>query len=232
MKNTTLLACVSADGVQVPSLLLWPQKSLPAEILPLQSPNLIIHPQDSGYIDKSLFDWYVRHTLVPFIQKRRELLQCPFSPVLLLLDSHSTRHDATLWRELRSINILVLTFPSHTTSVLQPLDLSVFGAFKSSLRANLDVPTERGIAVQRQSLVDAIKYAHGTAFLPHVIEAGFQKSGIYPLDPSFVLEHLPMTSPYIHPSKAPKTRHTIDISGKEITDFTFLDEWDHFLSSK
>ncbi|KAH7818655.1 uncharacterized protein MONOS_2352 [Monocercomonoides exilis] len=40
--NTTLVAAVAADGFALPSVILWPSKSLPDEIKPLLSQTLDI----------------------------------------------------------------------------------------------------------------------------------------------------------------------------------------------
>ena len=52
---------------------------------------------------------------------------------LLLVDSHTSRDQEDFIRICKDENIDILTFPSHTTHLLQPLDLTVCGSFKKNL---------------------------------------------------------------------------------------------------
>jgi len=55
-------------------------------------------------------------------------------PVLLIFDNHSSHIDYNVVKFAKDNSIILLTFPPHCSHALQPLDVSVFGPFKSALK--------------------------------------------------------------------------------------------------
>jgi hypothetical protein len=91
--------------------------------------------------------------------------------------------------EFRMNGIKVPVLPSHASHVLQPLDLAFFGVFKSALSKGdsslrrLTLPDRRGAIMQK-----ARKALH-LVLCTDTILASFQKSGLYPYNPSLPLQH-------------------------------------------
>ena len=56
----------------------------------------------------------------------------PTRPVLLIMDGHGTHMSIELIELARSNDVHLLCLPSHTTHILQPLDVGVFKSFKGS----------------------------------------------------------------------------------------------------
>lgn len=52
-------------------------------------------------------------------------------PVLLIMDRHGTHTSIHLIQLVRSSDVHLLCLPSHTTRILQPLDVSAFKSFKA-----------------------------------------------------------------------------------------------------
>ena len=56
----------------------------------------------------------------------------PTQPVLLIMDGHGTHMSIELIELARFNDVHLLCLPSHTTHVLQPLDVGVFKSFKGN----------------------------------------------------------------------------------------------------
>lgn len=79
------------------------------------------HPEQAT-LAHEVSEW--KPTLPPRLRGRR---------VLLLLDGHGSRRTAKAIRYLNAFGIDVLTFPGHSTHVLQPFDVGIAGVFEAEL---------------------------------------------------------------------------------------------------
>ena len=111
----TVLACVSASGQVLPSFMLYPRKRpVPEKMREGAYPNTIFQVSDNGWITKELFfEWFKL-----FVQ-----MIPPLRPVLLVLDGHGSHITIDVIEYTRSNEIHLLCLPSHTSHILQPLDL-------------------------------------------------------------------------------------------------------------
>ena len=77
-----------------------------------------------GWVDQQLFQgWLVEHFLQHCVSS---------SPLLLLLDGHSSHFEPETIRIAKEENIIVVCLPPHTTRELQPLDCTLFGPLKTA----------------------------------------------------------------------------------------------------
>ena len=122
-KLHTILSCVSATGLVVPPMMIYPRKtSLPEKLKGGAFPNTLFKSSESGWINAALFvEWFA------FFLKSIP----PARPVLLIQDGHSSHVSIELIEMARENNVCLLCLPSHTTHILQPLDIGVFKSFKS-----------------------------------------------------------------------------------------------------
>ncbi|KAH7817583.1 uncharacterized protein MONOS_11074 [Monocercomonoides exilis] len=122
MANSTLVATVVADGFALPSVILWPSKSLPDEMKPLLSQTLDIWPNGSDWMGGNQFKKCAHTTLLQGIIDRRKRMSLENSHCLLLIDSHTSRADPTIWREFQKEKIYVVTLIPHGTHISQPFE--------------------------------------------------------------------------------------------------------------
>ena len=82
----------------------------------------------------------------------------------------------------------IVSLPSHTSHVLQPLDVSYFKPFKLAFRQIRDSWTlvNKGRIVEKQELCEWIAQALQKALSPKNIRSGFRKTGIWPLNSEVV----------------------------------------------
>ena len=82
----------------------------------------------------------------------------------------------------------ILYLPAHTTHVLQPLDVGGFKSFKShfSKACSKYMSQHPGRVVTADKLVSLVAEAWPHSFTSVNIMSGFQKTGVYPLNPGEV----------------------------------------------
>jgi hypothetical protein len=103
---------------------------------------------------------------------------------LLILDGYSSHVIINVVQEAKAARLDLLTFPSHTSHALQPLDVAVFKSFKSHFREyrnywlfrNMNQRTTKEILAQWVSL--ALK----KVLTDKNIKKGFSATWIYPIN--------------------------------------------------
>jgi len=85
----------------------------------------LFRSSESGWINGELYiDWF-----------KFFLQQIPaHRPVLLTQDGHASHISIELKELAKANDVHLLCLPSHTTHILQPLDVGVFKSFKSFLK--------------------------------------------------------------------------------------------------
>ena len=81
-------------------------------------------------------------------------------------------------------NIVLHCLPSHTTNVLQPLDVSVFRPFKSYFSKITDIKIAmfmKPITINKTNFMIIFKDAVDKSLTITTIQNRFRKCGIYPL---------------------------------------------------
>ena len=176
-KTHTILSCVSASGVTLPPLMIYPRKKcVPEKMKEGAVSGTLFLTSESGWINRELYLLWFRQFLqwIP-----------PVRPVLLIQDGHSSHVTIELIELARANDIHLLCLPAHTTHILQPLDVGVFKSFKSHFskachRYMMKFP---GRVVTSDSISSLVGEAWPHAFTPLNVLGGFKKCGIYPFNP-------------------------------------------------
>lgn len=234
LPHITLGVTIFADGTNIKHLLIYPNKFAPQEVRGSNSAHYINYTlagQESGWITQDLFACYCRETVIPSFLERRarlESLGVHNAAGVFLVDGHSSRLNSSLMEEFNGHGIKVPVLPSHASHVLQPLDLVVFGVFKSFLSKGDSGLRKLTLSERRAALMTKARNALHFALSTDNILASFEKAGLHPYNPSLPLQH-----PCILLADEPKT-HVIDptkkssgerynMSGKVITNLTEIE---------
>lgn len=218
LPHITLGVTVFADGHFLDHLTIYPAKYVPQEIRgdnARQYKGYVFAGQESGWINKDIFADHCRKVIIPGFEEQRAKLQkigqCNTTGVFLV-DGHASRENAELIAEFKAHNIKFIVMPPHTSHLLQPLDLRVFGAFKASLSKHDSSLRNQTLPERRDALMKkAIASLHG-AMAVRTILASWELAGLFPFDPSRALSH-----PCILFEKE-ETTLQIDPAGKKQTD--------------
>ena len=128
----------------------------------------------NGWINSELFLKFLQHFL-KFVPAAR--------PIMLIMDSHCSHVSPEVLKFGQENDIVFVTFPSHTTHLLQPLDVGVFGPMKQSWRSKVLAHLRvKGSKPTRKDFVPIFIDVHRDAVTPNNIVKAFARTGIYPFN--------------------------------------------------
>jgi hypothetical protein len=224
LPHITLGVTIFADGSHAKTLVIYPNVYLPAEVDEsslAQEKNLLYAGQEKGWINSQIFEEYCRKVIINEFASRAEHFP-PNQRGLLLLDGHSSRANPDLLELLKSKGVDVLTFVSHSSHVLQPLDVLVFGEFKKQLRAGSSALRRLTLPEKRVWMLSNAKKALHMSFFEDYVKKSFTKAGVFPLNRAHVLKHPGIgvalaDSPESPTKSSRKKRNAVDINCRVIT---------------
>ena len=209
-EHITLGVTVSASGFFLTPLVILPLQTLPELSLDLQD-FYAIAGQSKGWIDTAIFRNTIEKIFVAEVDKKRIAAGKPNDPVLLIVDQHSSRIGLDYETLFEKHNIYVLLLPPHSSTLLQPLDLSVFGEFKDTLSHRFKVTQKEARSAQRQRLLTSARGALERTLNPDTIKTGWRRSGLWPITPDkHINSPLVVPDPHQQPS-GNKKRHSISL---------------------
>ena len=107
-------------------------------------------------MDTSLLRNCVENIFVKELEQLRQKNGEPNAPALLLLDGHSSRQGLNGQQLLEKYNIFVLLLPAHSSAILQPLELSVNGSLKTTLKKKFTLQTDESGQAQRSLAIEYV----------------------------------------------------------------------------
>ncbi|KAJ4441478.1 hypothetical protein ANN_11333 [Periplaneta americana] len=118
----TVLRCCSASGTAIPPMIIFKGVRLVNGLDKDAPKGSLISASKNGWISSELFLKWINHFVMNI---------SPARPVLLLLDSHASHVGIGVIDFARENDIHFMTFPSHCSHSLQPLDLSFYKSLKN-----------------------------------------------------------------------------------------------------
>ena len=178
-EHITFGICVAADGGKVDPLLILPLQTLPdlpQTLLQFYS----VTGQTNGWITENIYELWIRGQFIPYVQDRRAEFGLWNQKALLIVDGHSSRNSDRIIQLLRSHDIDELVLPAHSSTILQPLDLSVNGEFKRKLGENFKQIEGEPADQRRLRLLAVSALALEATLTTLTITKGFSRAGIWP----------------------------------------------------
>lgn len=121
----TVSMCMSADGVFVPPMVIFPRKNCNEQLKKGAPPGTLFKFHPSGWIQMDLFTAWFDH-FIEYIRPSET------NPVLLILDGHNTHtRNLDVLLKAKENFVTILSLPPHTSHKMQPLDKTVMGALKT-----------------------------------------------------------------------------------------------------
>ena len=188
-KTHTVVSCVSATGQVLPPMIVYPRKQrVPDHLKCGCVPNTLFANSENGWINSELYlEWF-----------KFFLSNIPLTRPIIIQDGHTSHISIPLIELAQKNDVHMLCLPSHTTHILQPLDVGVFKSFKSnfSKACHKFLVGRPGQVITTAAIASLVHDAWYNSFTPLNILSGFKKCGIHPLNPGEVSDR------QLAPSKA------------------------------
>lgn len=205
-KNVTVVCALSATGIYVPPMFIFPRQRVKPSLRTGGPPEAIYECSKSGWINEDLFLKWLQH----FTTNIGAHIQ---NSALLILDNHSSHQSLSAFEFCRKNGIHILSLPPHTSHKMQPLDVTFYGPLKSAYSRECDLfmkmhPYQK---ITHDSLALIFKKAYTRMATMEKAVKGFEVTGIYPLNPHIfddediltsdpIIEELP-SSGHVHQSE-------------------------------
>ena len=128
----TILTAGAADGTRLPPFILYKGVNLYARWTKNGPAGAVYGVSGSGWMEGANFIQWFERLFVPAVST---LLAT--GPVVLFVDGHHSHVTMELIKVARSRNIRLFCLPPHTTHILQPLDVGVYGPAKKAWKTIL-----------------------------------------------------------------------------------------------
>lgn len=185
----TVEMCISAAGIYsyMPPMFVFPRVKENPRLMDSATPASFATYHKSGWINKDTFILWFKKFL-EFSNPSQE------KPVLLLLDGHKSHTKSLeLINLARERNVVILTFPPHTTHRLQPLDVTTMAPlstyYKQEVRMWLFTHPGRCVTIY-YDIATLFNAAFTRAAVMVTAINGFRKTGIFPFNPDIFPDHL------------------------------------------
>lgn len=120
-ETQTMIGCICADGSWIPPTIIFKGVRWNDLLQKDCLPNTQVKLSTKGWINSDLFrEWF--QFFISSVSVR---------PLILLMDSHGSHVTSEIIDLAVKSDIHLVTFPSHTTHLLQPLDVGVYKSLKS-----------------------------------------------------------------------------------------------------
>jgi len=178
--TTTVIGCANAMGNHVPPFFVFKGKRENPELMKGSSPGSRFCMSDSGWSNSNVLKIYLEQHFIPNVRRGENDKQ----PILLLFDGHSSHTSTDLIEWAISKNIILFVLPAHTSHILQPLDVAIFGPFKGHYYRECAAFMHRhmGRSVTKYDMAEIACTAYLHAMSPLNIVSAFRKTGIYPFN--------------------------------------------------
>ena len=173
----TFVGIISAAGSFLPPVFIIPRKRWNDSFMrgTIDGSKGILH--QNGWMNGECFLQTLEHI-------QRKTFSSPQNKILLILDNAECHMNIHCIQYAIQHGIVIVTLPPHTTAKLQPLDVSVFGPFKSHMRSlqndfHLMNPNTH---ITEHMLPEFACKAWIRACTPTNIFAGFSATDIWPIN--------------------------------------------------
>ena len=207
----TICACVNAAGNSLPPAYIFPRVNFKDHMMIGAPHGSKGFANSSGWMNRELFPQVLTHFISQMnISKDK--------PGILVMDNHDSHTTIDVIDLAREKGLIILTFPPHCSHRMQPLDVSVFGPFKTyyDQAATEYLLSNKGKGLTIYNLATISATAFCKAFTIENVQAGFRKTGIFPLNRNIFPHHVFMPNqPFDRPQ--PTIPHQENIQPKAST---------------
>ncbi|EKV14739.1 Transposon, putative [Penicillium digitatum Pd1] len=190
-ESVTVLEAVSADGFVCPPLIVLSARQVLLPWFDAIDSDEHLAVTDTGYINDTLaYQWiqlFHKWTIGRTIGTKRLVLCDRFG-------SHLTRQFIQFCEKN---NIILFFLLSHTSHILQPLDVGVLSVYKHWHSEAVEAATMTGCRTfSKDEFLYAIGEIRRKTFRPHTIKLGFKLTGLWPINSKLITDELESYDPF------------------------------------
>ena len=201
---TTVLSYMSASGISTPPMVIHKGGKLGRTYDKWKTGmmnDVQLRSSETGWISKELFTDYGRY-FIKFLEERNLLGM----PHIVVMDGHTAHTYNYEFLSLMAFNnITIVTFPSHTTALIQPFDTIPAFVFKYGFNGNL-VKHNRKVVTRRLAKSEfflVFNPAWRRAVKVCNLEKAFRITGIWPVNRAAIPEYKFNINRYVEECKLP-----------------------------
>jgi hypothetical protein len=181
----TLVQGVSATGRSIPPFLIFAGKVLISSWFTSLPRNWIITVSPTGWINNDLALAWLKH----FDAHTKASSAGAYR--LLIIDGHESHCSVEFQDYCKENKIIALCMPSHSSHLLQPLDVVPYSLLKRHYGDGISLLARSRIYyIDKETFLPAFKAAFEKTFTQENICAGFRGAGLVPYNPDAVLSKL------------------------------------------
>lgn len=175
--TTTVIGCVNATRNSLPPYFVFKGKRWNEELMKGGSVGAKGAISETGWSNSKIFKKYLQEHFLPNVRPDGSK-----QPIMLLYDGHTSHKDPETIRWAREMGIILFVLPAHSSHLLQPLDVAIFGPFKNYYYAECSnfMYRNMGQVITKYNICTLACRAYLKALTPLNIQSAFRKTGIYP----------------------------------------------------
>jgi len=200
----TVIECICANGSSIPPMIIFKGNSLMTSWIPQTAPT----------------DWYYTYNTKGWTSNEHGITWLKLfdsatasttngKKRLLICDGHDSHISAEFVRYSIDHDILILLLVPHSSHIMQPLDVGIFGPLKRAMSSQLDPIFRTGIrTLHKAEWMESYVEARKKAITPSNILGSWRGAGLYPINKHRVLHQLSDIQGPSHP-RSPSTPHSV-----------------------
>jgi hypothetical protein len=142
--------------------------------------GVVYNGTKSGWTDQDCFFDYLNKLFIPNTKNIEK-------PLLMIFDGHYSHLSIKAVRLAIQHNIHLLCLPSHSTHILQPLDIYTLKYVKQQWKQLLwDRHKSSSTPIEKREFIELFGKLYDYALIPGHCSTAFAKAGIYPYDPRVI----------------------------------------------
>jgi hypothetical protein len=179
----TILECICGDGTVISPFVIFTGKTLSTDWIPANfddSWRFSVNTRGWTSNDHAL-DW-LRQSFEPMTREKANGRMR-----VLIYDGHGSHVRGEFLEHCNQNRIHPLLLPPHTSHLLQPLDVGIFGPVKKAMTSQLDRIVRTQIhKIQKHEFIESYYNARNISLTKHNIESAWRGAGLLPFCPSKV----------------------------------------------
>ena len=191
-EHITGIACIRGDGIgTVPLTLISKTKKLKGDWFRHASTPVVLLGNGTGWSTAADFQVYLER----LFQHYAGCSDTEDGRVVLLIDGSKTHLTAEVLATATQLGVFLICFPSHSTDVVQPLDVSIFAPLKGKIRRGQDcwLRLHQRRSLTHSRFVELATSAWGSVAGTTQVKESFRVTGRFPLSFDEFMEHAPVS---------------------------------------